>query len=335
LRFARAIHTMPPPGPRSISARLRACALLASAVLLGAGLPLPVWAARPVRAFEVDVDGQSPAALQDAMRQALVRATGRREAADDPALAPVVADASRYVKSYTVGPRGESRVVFDSAAVEQAIGAAGRAVWDRERPFTLVVLSPSRARAAQESAQAELERVAAERGLPISLLPLTVLDGEGNLLEAATLLQSAQRYGGDQILVGRGDPAADSDLQWSLVTRSASESWSGPLAAGIDHTVDLLAPQPGSSLAQAESETRVRIEGITGLSDYAAIGRLLQSLPGVRRANIVAAEGSSVAFEVLVRGGAAGLEQALAGSARLQRESAAGAPATYRYQPRG
>jgi len=269
------------------------------------------------------------------MRQALVRATGRREAADDPALATVVADAGRYVKSYTTGPRGESRVVFDSAAVEQAIGAAGRSVWERERPFTLVVLTPPRPRAAQDSAQAELERVAAERGLPISLLPLTAVGGDGNLLPVTTLLESAQRYGGDQILVGRGDPAGEGDLQWTLVSRSVSESWNGSLAAGIDHTVDLLAPQPGSSLAQVESEVRVRINGVTGLSDYAAVGRLLQSLPGARRANIAAADGTSVAFDVLVRGGTAGLEQALSGSTRLQRVSAAGAAPEYRYQPHG
>jgi len=311
-------------------------ALLASLCVLSCVLPLSSWAGRPVRVYEVDVDGQSGAAVQDAMRQALVRATGRRESADDPALASVLAEATRYVKGYAVGPRGQSQVVFDGAAVEQAITAAGRSIWDRERPFTLVVLSPPRNRAAEDAARAELERVAAERGLPISLLPLTVVDGEGNLLARAAMLQSAQRYGGDEILVGRGDGAApDSELQWTLYSRSASESWTGPLAAGIDHTVDLLVPQQGGSLDQAEVETRVRIEGVKVLADYAAIGRLLQSVAGVRRANIAAAEANSVAFDVTVRGGAAGLDQGLAGSTRLVRTSTAGAAPVYRYQPQG
>src|SRR5438477_232583 len=138
------------------------------------------------------------------------------------------------------------------------------------------------------------------------------------------------------MLVGRSDGAApDSDWQWTLYTRSANESWNGPLVAGIDHTVDLLAPQQGASLAQAEVETRVRIEGVRGLADYAAIERLLQSVAGVRRANIVAADASGVAFDVTVRGGAAGLDQGLAGSTRLVRTSAAGAAAVYRYQPQG
>ena len=323
-------------GPASTTAKHRARAFLVSLCALAGALPLPCLAGRVVRVYEVAVEGQSAAAVQDAMRQALVRATGRRESANDPALASVVAEASRYVKGYAVGSRGESQLVFDGAAVDQAITAAGRGIWDRERPFTLVVLIPPRPRAAEDAARAELERVAAERGLPISLLPLAVVGADGNPLAPPAILESAQRYGGDQVLIGRGDPnAPDTDLQWTLYTRSASEGWNGPLAAGIDHTVDLLSPQQGGSLAQAEATTRVRIEGVAGLADYAAVQRLLESVPGVRRANIAAAEANSAAFDVTVRGGAAGLEEALAGSTRLTRVSADGAPPAYRYQPRG
>jgi len=143
------------PGPKSTTANRRVRAFLASLCALSCALPLSSWAGRPVRVYEVDVDGQSAAAVQDAMRQALVRATGRRESADDPALAGVLAEATRYVKSYAVGPRGQSQVVFDGAAVEQAITAAGRSIWDRERPFTLVVLSPPRNRAAEDAASLE------------------------------------------------------------------------------------------------------------------------------------------------------------------------------------
>jgi len=329
---ACAIQTMSRAGPKSSGGRrrVRAIPTLCCALLCA----LPAWAARPVRVYEVDAEGQSTPALQDAMRQVLVRATGRRESADDPALASLVTDAARYVKTHTTGPRGEPQVIFDGAAVERAINAAGRSVWDRERPFTLVVLDPPRPRAAEDAARIELERVAAERGLPIILIPLSVVDAAGNPLGADALLQAAQRYGGDQILVGHGEDAApDSPLQWSLVTHARSESWTGPLASGIEHTVDFLVPQPATSLAQAESEARVQIDGVSSLVDYAAVTRLLQSLPGVRRANLAAADRTSVTFDVTVRGGAAGLEQALAGSARLV--PSGGARLLYRYQPRG
>ncbi|HTL92470.1 MAG TPA: DUF2066 domain-containing protein [Steroidobacteraceae bacterium] len=322
----------PASTPNPATAYLRG--LLALACLLCCALPCE--AGRPVRVYEVDIEAQTPAALQDAMRQALVRATGRRESADDPVLARLISDAPRYVKSYSTGARGEPQVVFDGAAVERAIAAAGRSVWERERPFTLVVLDPPRTRANEDAARTELERVAAERGLPISLIPLPLTDGAGNALGADALLQAAQRYGGDEILVGRGaDAGAETPLQWTLYTRANTTSWSGPLAAGVHHTVDVLVPQPATSLAEADAAARVQIEGVNSLLAYATVERLLQSTPGVRRANIAGADGASVIFDVTARGGAAGLVQALAGSTHLVRVSGTGESVVYRYQPQG
>ncbi len=311
-------------------------AALATLLALLGALPLAAWALRPVRIYEVDLDDQSVSAVQNAMRQALVRATGRRESADDPALASVIADAARYVKSYASGSRGEPQVVFDAAAVGHAIDTAGRSVWDRDRPFTLVVLYPPPARADADAARVELERTATERGLPISVIPLAVVDGGGNTLGADTLLQSAQRYGGDEVLVGRADAAglAAGQLQWTLYTRALHTSWTGPLSAGIDHAVDLLAPPPGTA-AQSEAAARVRIEGVAGLADYAALERLLQSIPGVRRADVAEVDAGSVTFEVDMRGGSAALEHELSGSAHLMRSGSGTVPLVYRYQPQG
>src|SRR5262250_2039373 len=101
-------RSMSSPASTSNPATLRLRGLLALLVLLCCALPCE--AGRPVRAYEVDIEGKTPTALQEAMRQALVRATGRRESAEDPALASLVNDAPRYVKSYGTGPRGESQV---------------------------------------------------------------------------------------------------------------------------------------------------------------------------------------------------------------------------------
>jgi hypothetical protein len=308
--------------------------LLLSLAALTLTLPLAAWAGRPVRVYEVDLAERSGTALQEAMRQALVRATGRREAADDPALSGIIADAPKYVSGYTTGARGQSQVVFDGPAVQQAVSAAGRSVWDGDRPFTLVVLDPPRGRAQADAARAELGRAAAARGLPISLIPMAVSDGGGKPLSAEALLEAAQRFGGDEILVGRGDGAgADGALQWTLYARGASESWSGPLAAGIDRTVDHLVPQQAGSTVQPESEARVEVDGVRTLTDYATVTRLLQATPGVRRVNLAAAAPASVEFLASVRGGAAGLEQALAGQAHLGRGTQAAGRVLLHYQP--
>ena len=94
-------------------------------------------------------------------------------------------------------------------------------------------------------------------------------------------------------------------------------------------------PPPASSLADADAPARIQIEGVNSLTAYAAVERLLQATPGVRRTNIAAADGASVTFDVTVRGGAAGLGQALAGSTHLVRTGASADSAVYRYQPQG
>ena len=304
------------------------------ALLLGAVQPLSAWAARAVRVYEVDVSGQSTTALQEAMRQALVRATGRRESANDPALASLIEDAPKYVKSYSPGPRGETQVIFDRVAVERSIAAAGRSVWDPERPFTLVVLYPPPSRAEADAARSALEQVAAARGLLISVVPLSIMDANGAELGHDALLATAQRYGGDEILVGRSDAGAPAgQYQWTLNTGFSSQSWSGPLAAGIDGTVDQLAPAQGASLAQTEAKVQVEVSGVGTLADYANVQRILESVPGVRGANIDRAGGNSVTFDITARGGSEALDHALAGSAHLARAETSNARLQYQYRP--
>src|SRR5262245_51016449 len=129
-----------PHSARYLPPVLRAFALAAIALIL---LPSPAWAARTVRVYEVDIKGEAAGpVVQDAMRRVLVRATGRRDAGADPAFGALVADASRYVQSSRKAASGNTVLVFDGAAVEQAITAAGRSVWEKERPFTFVVFSP-------------------------------------------------------------------------------------------------------------------------------------------------------------------------------------------------
>jgi hypothetical protein len=293
------------------------------------------WAGRPVRVYEIDLKGgQTPAAVQDAMREAIVRATGRRESATDPALASVISDAQTYVKGYSPAVRGQSQVIFDGVAVERAIVAAGRSVWDRNRPFTLVVLYPAPARSAEDAVRAEVDQTAISRGLPVTLVPLSPVDATGNDLGRDALMKMAQRYGGDAVLVGRGDAgSANSQLQWSLYTDFSSESWSGPLAAGINGAVDALAPVQGGTFAQTESAARVEIEGVSSLADYASVERLLENVPGVRRANVSTASGNVVMFDVVARGGGDAISHGLAGSAHLVRSDASSARLAYQYRP--
>src|SRR5512144_616068 len=112
-------------------------------------------AARQVRVYEANVSSQTEAAVQAqaALRQVLVRATGARDAANDPALAGVLAQASQYVLGTRPANNSGSvvTVLFDGGALERDITAAGRTIWTAERPVLLVVLTGGPATGAFET----------------------------------------------------------------------------------------------------------------------------------------------------------------------------------------
>ncbi len=312
---------------RAIAATVGLLALTAAARL--------ALGARPVLVYEVSVRGTDPVAVYgDAMREVLVRATGRRDAATDPALAGLVSNAARYVRSSHAAGDGTIEVEFDGPAIEQQIVAAARGVWDAERPFTIVVLSPPPTGAADDAALQSLEEIAEERGLPVTLVPMDLTGPDGQALTADALLTNAQRLGGDAVLLGRADPAAPpGSWQWTLLTGFSTQSWNGTLEDGINGAADALARVQGGSLPLMEENAAVEVTGIATLADYATVERMLADLPGVRRSGLVEADGAAATFSVLIRGGPQAVERALADSQRLQRAGTAEAPLTYQFHP--
>jgi hypothetical protein len=312
-----------------------ACATLMAVAIAMAFIPASAWAARAVRVYEVDIRGEAAGpAVQEAMRRVLVRATGRREAGTDPALGALVAEATRYVQSSRKAANGSTVVVFDGAAVEQAITSAGRSVWEPDRPFTFVVFSPPLSAQAIQAARVELDKAAEARGLPINLAPVAVVDSTGVELPREAVLQGAQRMGGDAVLIGRSDnPSVSGMWQWTLQTQFGSESWTGALDAGVNGAVDALTRAQEVTAGIAELEAVVRVEGVSTLNDYAAVGRLLEGIPGQKRVSLAETSGTAVTFNVLVRGGADTVDRALGNSARLARAGSANGQLLYTYRP--
>jgi hypothetical protein len=298
-------------------------------------LTSPVRAARPVRVYEVTVRDVDPATVpRQAVRAALVRATGRRDAADDPALARLVEQATRYVQSMRPGAEGTTQVVLDGAALERDIIASGRSTWDAERPFTIVVLNPPLTGAAADGARQSLEEIAEGRGLPVTLVPMALTDATGAPLGNEVLLQDAQRLGGDAVLLGRADPAQPAGTwQWTLLTGFSSDSWNGSFEAGINGAADSLARVEGGSTPQHDAEALVQVSGVSTLVDYAAVDRMLADLPGVRHSGLEESDGASATFRLLIRGGAEAVERALAHSARLTSTGTSNDRLTYQYHP--
>lgn len=92
--------------------------------------------------------------------------------------------------------------------------------------------------------------------------------------------------------------------------------------------VDTAQP-PAAASTEPELPALVRITGVETLTDYATVGRLLSAANGVRRVDVTEAEGATVTFRAMVRGGGASLDRALESSGQLARVAASGGRLVY------
>jgi hypothetical protein len=288
-------------------------------------------AARQVHTNEVTVAAtDATAAYQEAMRAALVRTTGRRDADQDPAFAELLADARRYVQIYRPPANGSpGQVTLDGAAIERAIVAAGGRIWSSERPVTLVVISGPDADSA--GLRRSLEEVGEQRGLPLAFATpqaLGLADGAGSS-EAA--LAAARRSGGDVLLWGRLDPGGR--WQWTFHSGRGAREYGGAATAGLQAAADELASTSDVLAQQPEMEALVQVNGVADLRDYAQVGALLAGAQGVRSASLIEVSGATATFRVVARGGPEGLAAAFANNAALTAMEGGRGRLVYQYRP--
>lgn len=303
-------------------------------LLPGLWLALAAWACALPAAAQTMADlysvtvpytGNNEAAFREAMRDILVRVTGRPDAPDLESLAPLVAQASRYVSSFRRSAGGQLAVTFDGAAIENAIDASGLATWSGERPLTLVWLALDRGAGRRALVHAgaggeersRIEQTAARRGLPI------VWPGPGDDLvralqqawsgEHAPLVEAGRRYGAEGVLIGRAAPAASGGLSvdWTFIAAGLTARAAGGLEAGPDLAAERYASLYASRGAAQRTEQVVTVTGIASLEDYARALQTLSRLPPVRGVAVDEVTPDAVSFLVNVRGDPAALTEAI------------------------
>ena len=310
--------------------------LIASGLLAFAN---PAAATRQVRIFETNVSSQTDPAVQAqaALRVVLVRATGSRDAANDPALAGILAQAQTYViATRPAVTGGGTTVVFDAAALERDIVTAGRTVWGSERPLLLIVLTGGPATGAFETrrqVEGALDAAGNRRGQPITVVrPEGVnLPTTGDIpVEAA--LAAAQRRGAEGVLVGYGDAVPNGGAwRWTLNASGISESWSGTLEEGLHGAADVFARNAVMYAAQPELTILVEVEGVPTLREYARAAEMLGEAAAVRSVQLAEAAGSRATFSVVTRGGSEALLATLSANTRFERvDPAAGGTIAFR-----
>jgi hypothetical protein len=297
---------------------------LAVALLALAG---PAAATRQVRVFEANVSSQTDPAVQAqaALRAVLVRATGARDAANDPALAGLLAKAQDYVlATRPAGSGSATTIIFDAAALERDIVAAGRSVWASDRPVLLIVLTGGPASGAFETrrqVEGALESASNRRGQPITVARPEALNlpPTGDI-SAEAALAAAQRLRADGVLIGYGDAVPDGGTwRWTLNTAGVSETWNGTLEEGLHGATDVFARNAVAYAAIPDLAILVEIEGVPTLKDYARAAESLGEAAGVRSVQLADVAGSRATFSVITRGGLDALQGSLGANSRFER----------------
>jgi hypothetical protein len=310
--------------------------------LLSLGIAQDALALRQVRVYEVNVSSQTDPAVQAqaGMRQVLVRATGSRDAANDPALANILAQAKDYVLLTRPATTGNATtVVFDAAALERDITAAGRNVWASERPLLVILLTGGPASGAFETrrqVEGALEAAGNRRGQPIRVARPEALSlpAMGDIAPDAALA-AAQRLGGDAVVVGYGDGVPNGGpWRWVLAAPGINETWSGSLDEGVHGSADLFARSAQAFAVLPEVSILVEVEGVPSLREYARVAEALGAAGGVRSVQLAEAAGTHATFSVMTRGGSDALQNSLAAQGSFERiDPQSGGTIAFRYHP--
>jgi hypothetical protein len=282
-------------------------------------------------------------AVQNAMKSVLIRVTGRRNADEDPALAPLVANARRYVQQYRAAADNQLWVAFDGPVIERWLTQNGQPLWGRERPATLVLLAiPNAGQSgtlvyADDASElkAAIDAAALARGIPLVWPSATEaaryhLDfASVNSGSPATLAEAGRHWGADGVLIGRASGAGvNANIRWFHLFRDRSSEFSGTLE-GVNRAADLYA----SLFAASGSLVPVEIEvvGVADVRDYASVEAYLESQTFITHVSVESLSGDTVRFRLATRGGSESLQRALSLNGRLQ-PVAAGENGIQRFQ---
>lgn len=304
------------------------------------------FAGQAAELYEVQVpvsgqqDRERARALGAAFEQVLLKATGRRDAAEAEAVTAALRQPMRYVQrySYLPLPDGEGaealredgyremlRVQFDVNAVNQLLQDAGVPLWGRTRPVTLLWVAVEErgdrwllGGEAGPDMRKAVERAAQARGIPV-LLPLMDLEDRrelhftdvwGNFQDA--LLRAGARYQPGAVLAGRllQNPGGDWTARWSLYHDGNVDHWAAragewqPLvASGIDGTADLLAARHARIItADGRGFIDIVVTDVRGVEGYERAMRYLRGLDPVDSLRVTRLESDRMRFRLTLSG---------------------------------
>jgi hypothetical protein len=286
-----------------------------------------------------------------ALATVLVRVTGNRQAAFDPQLL-ALADNPDLLTARGTDAQGRMLFRFSPRLVDQALTSLGWPVWGDERPLTLIwvavddgVGERSLLGANDASVQvtqpmadqlkairAELNAVAEERGLPISLPLLDLEDLSAVAFQDVwggfddRITQASTRYRADAVLIGKiGPGVSGTEVQWTLVRGGERRVLAGvAVRDGLEAIADLYAAD--LSATGPAATTLISVLDVGSPADYGRVMSYLESLSVLQSVDVESLESGALNLRVNARGGAQVLERVLALGGVLTPASSGAAP---------
>ena len=287
--------------------------------------------------------GSRADAFRQALRQVIVKVTGRRGFADATPFDSLIENAQAFVQQYQLrtvetgfGEAGarEPRLWarFDEEAVGRLLREAGLAVWSSPRPPVLVWLAMegdgpvlTAGSEGSEAAVEVLRRGAASRGvsmiLPLLDLQDLTLAGAPELwVESEERIRAAsERYRPGSILIGRIERRVLWEARWSLLLPGAAQRWTTDgdvldlvVDDGFQEAIDALASHYTSAAPPEEGGAAIAVS-VSGVHDFAAYVRTvryLESLGEVESVEVLAVVSGRVRLGLKLRTGVAGVARA-------------------------
>ncbi|MEJ2141701.1 MAG: DUF2066 domain-containing protein [Gammaproteobacteria bacterium] len=286
--------------------------------------------------------------LQKALRNVLIRVSGRSDVAQMPGMDSQLKQASRFVQQYRYRTSPEPVIEPDSGketnqvlwirfnekAVNQLLLSQRLPVWGKTRPAVLVWLVIDDRKQRQlisNDSNHEIRHIfndeARVRGLPLRF-PLLDLTDRTNISISDiwanfedSILAASRRYQAEAVLVGRVYQGYSGawNARWSLYNQGRRQDWESgdeqlatTVAQGVNQSSDYLASRFAQVQQEGEqSQLLIKVNAVKGLAEFNKVRDYLDSLTAVTRVQPYLVSSNEVTFQLTTRSGRLAVEQAI------------------------
>lgn len=336
-------------------------------LLLSSLLAMDVYAAEVRHLYEEEVpvltQGRQErfSVLQTALRNILVRVSGRSDIDLIPGMDLQLKQASRYVQQFRYRLRPEPVIDpvsgektkqilwirFNEKAVNQLLRSQHLPVWGKTRPAVLawLVLDDRKQRQligndSNHKVRQIFSEKARIRGLPLRF-PLLDLTDRSNISISDiwanfedSILAASRRYQAEAVLVGRvyQEYSGAWRARWSLYNQGRRKDWEsddelldGTVAHGVNQSSDFLAMQFARVQQEGEQgQLLIKVDAVKGLADFNKVRAYLDSLTTVTKVQPYKVSSNDVTFLLTTRSGRLAVEQAISLGSTLVAEQPEG-----------